>query len=164
MRGKCIGPNTLFYVIAQPLRKCTIYNHNKGFINSKGFTASEIVAIKRALEPKVKAEAKERQGTRTDLGKQLSAESAESRDIIAKFVGVSHNTLSKMEKIVEAAEQNHWESKGNNAKFSNISPDLVLAEIADLLFFQNHAPQRCGKRLFQQKNGFSPLSTRQCIF
>ena len=70
----------------------------------KGFTIEEIVAIKRALEPKLKEEVKPGRPPKN------SAESAEfkgveTRDIIAKFVGVSHDTLAKMEKIVEAAEK-----------------------------------------------------------
>lgn len=71
----------------------------------KGFTASEIVAIKRALEPAVRKEAKKRQGTRVDRGKTLPAESARSRSVIAAYLGVSHDTLSKMEKLVEAARK-----------------------------------------------------------
>jgi len=74
-------------------------------INRKNFTISEIVAIKRARQEKERAKARNRQGTRTDLGKQLPEESAESREIISKFAGISHDTLSKAETIVEAAEK-----------------------------------------------------------
>ena len=65
--------------------------------------ATEMVAIKKVVEPEIKREAKERQGTRTDLGKQHSAKLAEgeSRDIVARYVGVSHETLEKMEEVVD---------------------------------------------------------------
>lgn len=70
----------------------------------KQFTPSELVAIKRHFEPEIVAEAKERQGTRTDLGEHC-AESARSRVIVASYGGVSHDTMRKAEDIVEAAEK-----------------------------------------------------------
>jgi len=66
----------------------------------KNFTASEIVAIKRALEPPLKAAAKKRQ----QMGVADSAR-GRPRDKIAAVVGVSHDTVNKAEKIVEAAEK-----------------------------------------------------------
>ncbi len=71
----------------------------------KNFTASEIVTVKRELEPSIREEAKKRQGRRTDLGKEHPAESAQSRDIISEYAGVSHDSLRKMERLVEAAEK-----------------------------------------------------------
>jgi len=74
----------------------------------KGFTVSEMVAIKRYYAPEIASEAKTRQGTRTDLGKELSGNipqsSGKTRDIVAKLVGVSGRTLEKAEDIVEVAE------------------------------------------------------------
>ena len=66
----------------------------------KNFTASEIVAIKRALEPSLRAAAKKRQ----QMGVADSAR-GRPRDKIAAVVGVSHDTVNKAEKIVEAAEK-----------------------------------------------------------
>jgi hypothetical protein len=56
-----------------------------------------MVAIKRAIEPKIKEEAKER-----ELAGKPSEESAQgkTRDKVAKFVDVSHDTLSKLEERV----------------------------------------------------------------
>jgi ParB family chromosome partitioning protein len=79
----------------------------------KNFTISEIVAIKRALEPKVREEAKRRIkehcGTAPGKKKNTRAESAqvsgETRDILAKYAGVSHDTLAKAEEIVKSAEE-----------------------------------------------------------
>jgi hypothetical protein len=71
----------------------------------KNFTASEIIAIKRAIEPTVRRDARQRQGRRREVVRGLPAESAESRDIIAEYAGVSHDTLAKMERIVVAAEK-----------------------------------------------------------
>lgn len=61
-----------------------------------------MVAIKRAIEPVEREQAKERQ-----LAGRPSEESAkgEVRERVASSLGVSHDTLSKAEDIVEAAEQ-----------------------------------------------------------
>ena len=61
----------------------------------KDFSVSEVVAIKRALEPELK-----QQGKRNDLTSEESAEvpkRKESRDIIAEYTGFSHDILSKTE-------------------------------------------------------------------
>lgn len=55
-----------------------------------------LLAIK--LEPIEKAEAKKRQGSRTDKG-NIPQKSAESRDEIAKIAGVSHDTIHKVKTI-----------------------------------------------------------------
>ena len=67
----------------------------------KEFTVSEMVAIKRAIEPVEREQARERQ-----LAGKPAADSAEGevRERIASSLGVSHDTLSKAEEIVEAAE------------------------------------------------------------
>jgi ParB family chromosome partitioning protein len=67
----------------------------------KEFTVTEMVAIKRAIEPIEREQAKERQ-----LAGKPVEESAkgQTRDRIASSLGVSHDTLSKAEIIVEAAE------------------------------------------------------------
>jgi hypothetical protein len=81
----------------------------------KDFAPSEIVAIKRALEPNLKAEAKARSGSRTDLranspevetdstnvGKQNSGRAL---DKLGAFVGKDRKTIAKMEAVVAAAE------------------------------------------------------------
>lgn len=74
----------------------------------KSFTTSELVAIKRVLEPEVKVEAEKRKGLRTDLGKQPSGNfpAGDTRDIVGSFGGVSGKTLEKAEAVVEAAEEN----------------------------------------------------------
>jgi len=58
------------------------------------------------LKPLIAAKAKERHGTRTDLGNfpQISAGSyGETRDELASFAGVSHDTISKVEYIEREA-------------------------------------------------------------
>lgn len=68
----------------------------------KGFITSERVAIKRAIEPEIRIG----QGKRTDLTSEDSAEvGRETRMIVANYLGISHDTLQKEEKIVEAAER-----------------------------------------------------------
>ncbi len=66
----------------------------------KNFMVSEIIAIKRALEPEVKAESRQRMlsGKPTPNWRR-----GETRDIIAKFAGISHGTLQKIEAVVKAA-------------------------------------------------------------
>ena len=76
----------------------------------KNFTASEMVAVKRYYEPEVKAEAKKRQEElgrtqgKDPSGKFPEGVKGDTRDIVAKFAGVSGRTLEKAEDIVEAAE------------------------------------------------------------
>jgi len=71
----------------------------------KSFTPSEIVAIKRFLEPQLKAEAKERAGMRTDL-RGNSPEVGRAADKLGAFVGKDRKTIEKAEAVVVAAEQN----------------------------------------------------------
>jgi len=76
----------------------------------KNFTTSEMVAVKRYYEPEVKAEAKKRQEElgrtqgKDPSGKFPEGVKGDTRDIVAKFAGVSGRTLEKAEDIVEAAE------------------------------------------------------------
>jgi ParB-like chromosome segregation protein Spo0J len=72
----------------------------------KDFTLSEAVAIKRALEPMERAEAKKRQGTRTDKhpGKLPTSSKGRAADKAAKATGKARRTLEKAEEIVRAAE------------------------------------------------------------
>src|ERR1035437_3701425 len=74
----------------------------------KQFTPSETVSLARALEPLERAEAKTRQGTRTDRhpGKLPASVKGDSRDKLAAVVGVSGRTLDKARAVVEAAERN----------------------------------------------------------
>lgn len=73
----------------------------------KDFVASELVAVKRVLGPEVE---ETRIGHRPSK-EEKGAESApfprgKTRDVVAKYAGVSHDTLAKAEAIVEAAEKN----------------------------------------------------------
>jgi ParB-like chromosome segregation protein Spo0J len=68
----------------------------------KDWTYSEMVAIKRAIEPYEREKAKERMLS----GKPtVNLTKGRSIDSIGKIVGVSNNTLKKAEEIVTAAEQ-----------------------------------------------------------
>ena len=71
----------------------------------KDFTPSESVAIRRALEPMLKAEARERQGARSDLrGTSPNVNVGRAADKIAAFVGKDRRTLDRAEAVVAAAE------------------------------------------------------------
>ena len=65
-------------------------------------------AFKRAIEPYQKQKSKERQRTLNNeetASGNLPEVKGDTRDIIAKFVGVGRTTLQKAEDIVNAAEQ-----------------------------------------------------------
>jgi N6-adenosine-specific RNA methylase IME4 len=70
----------------------------------KDFTPSEAVAIAEALTPKIKAEAKARQGRPgvPRSGKLPGHETGESRDKAAAFTGIAARTLAKAVAIVQA--------------------------------------------------------------
>jgi N6-adenosine-specific RNA methylase IME4 len=72
----------------------------------KDFTLSEAVAIKRAVEPREKAAAKGRQGTRTDKhqGKLPTSSMGRAADKAAQATGMARRTLEKAEAVVDAAE------------------------------------------------------------
>ncbi|HET6715859.1 MAG TPA: ParB N-terminal domain-containing protein [Nitrososphaeraceae archaeon] len=70
----------------------------------KDWTYSEMVAIKRAIEPYERKIAKERMLSGTKPSVNLTK--GRSLDSVGKFVGASRNTLKKAEEIVTAAEQN----------------------------------------------------------
>ena len=77
----------------------------------KDLLPSEIVALKRAIEPLERREARERQGHQT--GTCPSATKAEgqvrspgdTRDKIARYLGVGRTTIERAEAVVDAAEQ-----------------------------------------------------------
>ena len=64
----------------------------------KDFLPSEAVAIKRALEPAAKEEAKKRQS------RQLGGTGEESRDKVAAFTGMGRTSLDKADVLVAAAK------------------------------------------------------------
>ena len=62
-----------------------------------------MVAVRRVLEPQHRAEARGRQGTRTDKHPEKFSGS-NAIDKVAEFTGVSRPTLDKTTAVVEAAE------------------------------------------------------------
>jgi ParB-like chromosome segregation protein Spo0J len=73
----------------------------------KDLLPSEIVALKRAIEPLERREARERQGTRADLYHPATVvdRQGEARDKIAQYLGVGRTTIEHAEAVVEAAEE-----------------------------------------------------------
>jgi hypothetical protein len=75
----------------------------------KDLLPREIVALKRAIEPLERREARERQGRRTDLGHPATVaecqrpSGGDAREKIARYLGVGRTTI-KREAVVEAAE------------------------------------------------------------
>ena len=71
----------------------------------KDLLPSEIVALKRAVEPLERKAARERQGTRADLGTSATSEGqGDARDRIARYLGVGRTTIERAEAVVDAAE------------------------------------------------------------
>src|SRR6266852_50893 len=74
----------------------------------KDLLPSEIVALKRAIEPLERREARERQGSRGDLchpATVAECQRADARDKIARYLGVGRTTIERAEAVVEAAEE-----------------------------------------------------------
>lgn len=77
----------------------------------KDLLPSEIVALKRAIEPLERREARERQGHKADLGQPATnAEGqvvapGDTRDKIARYLGVGRTTIERAEAVVDAAEE-----------------------------------------------------------
>src|SRR5216684_6612058 len=77
----------------------------------KDLLPSEIVALKRAIEPLERREARERQGSRADLCHPATvaecqrASPGDTRDKIARYLGVGRTTIERAEAIVDAAEE-----------------------------------------------------------
>lgn len=58
------------------------------------------ILLAKKLEPQIKAQAKERQGTRTDIKPTLAESSrGQARDKIAEIAGVSHGTVSAFDYV-----------------------------------------------------------------
>jgi DNA modification methylase len=75
----------------------------------KDWTYSEMVSIKRAIEPYERNKAKERKWAGKPSADSSqggnSDNSGRSRERVAGFIGVSHDTLKKAEEIVNASEE-----------------------------------------------------------
>src|ERR1017187_1715306 len=73
----------------------------------KDLLPSEIVALKRAIEPKERRSARERQGSRADLCHPATVAECRGppRDKIARYLGVGKTTIDRAEAVVEAAEE-----------------------------------------------------------
>ncbi len=73
----------------------------------KDLLPSEIVALKRAIEPIERREARDRQGSRTDIGhsQALGGWQGDTRDNIARYLRVGRTTIERAEAVVQAAEE-----------------------------------------------------------
>src|SRR5664279_3116769 len=73
----------------------------------KDLLPSEIVALKRAIEPLERRLARERQGSRTDLGHLATVDECQgaARDKIARYLGVGRTTVERAETVMQAAEE-----------------------------------------------------------
>jgi ParB/RepB/Spo0J family partition protein len=73
----------------------------------KDLLPSEIVSLKRAIEPLERRAARERQGSRTDLCHPATVAECHgaARDKIARYLGVGKTTIDRAEAVVEAAEE-----------------------------------------------------------
>lgn len=78
----------------------------------KDLLPSEMVALKRAIEPLERKEARLRQGARTDLIADAESGQGDTRDRIARYLGVGRTTIDRAEAVVDAAEENPEEYAG----------------------------------------------------
>jgi N6-adenosine-specific RNA methylase IME4 len=84
----------------------------------KNLTPSECVDIADAIAPVQRAEAKKRQGTRTDLGAKLPQSSpGKARDKVARVAGIGHTSLDKARAVRDAA-------KANPERFGKLQADM----------------------------------------
>jgi N6-adenosine-specific RNA methylase IME4 len=80
------------------------------------FTLTEAVAIKRSIEPLLKAEAKERMiAAHASPAKLAQQSKGRARDQVAKHTGKKRTSLAKAEKLVEALE-----AEPNNEKIAKL--------------------------------------------
>jgi ParB-like chromosome segregation protein Spo0J len=73
----------------------------------KKFLPSEIIGITRAIEPLERGQARERQGSRSDLQHSaiVAGSQGDTRKKIARYVGMGYTTIARAEAVVVAAEQ-----------------------------------------------------------
>ena len=80
----------------------------------KDLLPSEIVALKRAIEPLERRDARERQGHKPDLCHPATVaegqgpalrDTGDTRDKIARYLGVGRTTIERAEAVVDAAEE-----------------------------------------------------------
>src|SRR6202162_162047 len=73
----------------------------------KDLLPSEIVALKRAIEPLERRAARQRQGRRADLWHPatMAEGQGDTRDKIARYLGVGRTTIERAEAVVDAAEE-----------------------------------------------------------
>jgi hypothetical protein len=64
----------------------------------------EAIAIKRAVEPEIKADAKERMVIAHSGGKLPQQEAGKTRDKVSKFTGKKPRSLAKAEEVVRAGQ------------------------------------------------------------
>ncbi len=77
----------------------------------KDLLPSEIVALKRAIEPLERKEARDRQGHKADpchpatMAEGQRSSPGDTRDNIARYLGVGRTTIERAEAVVDAAEE-----------------------------------------------------------
>ena len=101
------------------------------------------------LEPFAKAEAKKRQGTRTDKG-NIPQKSAESRDEVAKVAGVSHDTIHKI-KAIEESDRNDIKEA---CKSGDMSINQGYREVKGLNKTNRQAQKEFLKSVKQEREDF----------
>lgn len=100
--------------------RMVVYGEFTEHTHREPFTLSEAVAIKRALEPKLKEAAKERQLR----GSSAQADAGRAADKVAAFVGRDRRTVEKAEAIHKAAER-------DPKKFGHLREELNKTDKAD---------------------------------
>ena len=111
-----------------------IIRNQLGRRNLNSFQRGELVL---KFEPLLKAQAKERQGRRSDIhdipkNSAESSEDGESRNKLAKIAGVSHDTMKKVKKLTESAdEEAKRKLRRNEVSINKAYTDLMHREHAE---------------------------------
>lgn len=112
------------------------------------------IEIVHRIEAEIKKQAKERQGTRTDITPNIPLNSAgsDSRDLLAQMAGVGHSTYEHACKIIDEAPQNVINAvrQGEltiNAEYEVTKmPKVLQDEIAELIK-QGETPEKAKKQV-----------------
>lgn len=75
----------------------------KNQLSRRNLTTFQRLEIVEKLKPVISKQAKERQGTRTDLNIPQKSAGSETRDELAKLANTSHDTVAKFEKVYAEA-------------------------------------------------------------
>ena len=100
----------------------------KNQLSRRNISTADRIALNLKLKPLLSAEAKKRQGTRTDLGKNFPPDLAESREEIAELSHSSQGTVYKVEVILQKAPELMEKIRNNETSIDRAFKDITQEE------------------------------------